>query len=96
MKPHSVIYPHPRYNLTFKCDLDIRRDLYGNVILSGGTTIFPDIADCMEKELTSLSPSSMRVRKYSVLIGASIFASLSTFQNLWCLKQQYDESGLRS
>ncbi|KAG2369607.1 hypothetical protein BDR07DRAFT_1476721 [Suillus spraguei] len=49
------------YNLTFKCDLDIRRDLYGNVILSGGTTIFPDIADCMEKELTSLSPSSMRI-----------------------------------
>ena len=32
-------------------------------------------------------------RKYSVWIGGSILASLSTFQNLWCSKQEYDESG---
>ncbi len=89
-----------RYNSIFKCDLDIRRDLYGNVVLSGGTTMFPGIADRMQKELTSLSPSSMKVkivappeRKYSVWIGGSILASLSTFQNLWCSKQEYDESG---
>jgi actin len=89
-----------RYNSIFKCDLDIRRDLYGNVVLSGGTTMFPGIADRMQKELTSLSPSSIKVkivappeRKYSVWIGGSILASLSTFQNLWCSKQEYDESG---
>ncbi|KAI0301946.1 actin 1 [Multifurca ochricompacta] len=88
------------YNSIFKCDLDIRRDLYGNVVLSGGTTMFPGIADRMQKELTSLSPSSIKVkivappeRKYSVWIGGSILASLSTFQNLWCSKQEYDESG---
>ena len=34
-----------------------------------------------------------RKRKYSVWIGGSILASLSTFQNLWCSKQEYDESG---
>ncbi|CAE7216626.1 unnamed protein product [Rhizoctonia solani] len=88
------------YNSIFKCDLDIRRDLYGNVVLSGGTTMYPGIADRMQKELTSLSPASMKVkivappeRKYSVWIGGSILASLSTFQNLWCSKQEYDESG---
>ncbi|KAG8900691.1 actin, partial [Tulasnella sp. 408] len=82
------------------CDLDIRRDLYGNVVLSGGTTMYSGIADRMQKELTSLSPASMKVkivappeRKYSVWIGGSILASLSTFQNLWCSKQEYDESG---
>ena len=32
-------------------------------------------------------------RKYSVWIGGSILASLSTFQNAWCSKQEYDESG---
>ncbi len=91
--------PH-RYNSIFKCDLDVRRDLYGNVVLSGGTTMFPGIADRMQKELTALSPASMKVkivappeRKYSVWIGGSILASLSTFQNLWCSKQEYDESG---
>ena len=50
-----------RYNSIYKCDLDIRRDLYGNVVLSGGTTMFPGIADRMQKELTSLSPASMKV-----------------------------------
>ena len=24
-----------------KCDVDIRKDLYANVVLSGGTTMFP-------------------------------------------------------
>jgi actin beta/gamma 1 len=96
----ALFFPTNSYNSIFKCDLDIRRDLYGNVVLSGGTTMFPGIADRMQKELTSLSPSSMKVkivappeRKYSVWIGGSILASLSTFQNLWCSKQEYDESG---
>ncbi|KAF8636791.1 hypothetical protein AX14_010420 [Amanita brunnescens Koide BX004] len=48
------------YNSIFKCDLGIRRDLYGNVVLSGGTTMFPGIADRMQKELTALAPSSVK------------------------------------
>uniref|UniRef100_J3M7K7 Histone H2A/H2B/H3 domain-containing protein n=1 Tax=Oryza brachyantha TaxID=4533 RepID=J3M7K7_ORYBR len=77
------------YNSIMKCDVDIRKDLYGNVVLSGGSTMFPGIADRMSKEITSLAPSSMKVkviappeRKYSVWIGGSILASLSTFQQL--------------
>ncbi|KAJ1726012.1 actin [Coemansia biformis] len=88
------------YNSIFKCDLDTRRELYGNIVLSGGSTMFPGIADRMQKEVTALAPSSMKVkiiappeRKYSVWIGGSILASLSTFQNLWVSKQEYDESG---
>ncbi|CAE6533005.1 unnamed protein product [Rhizoctonia solani] len=88
------------YNSIMKCDLDVRRDLAGNIVLSGGTTMYPGIADRMQKELTVLLPSSTKVkivappeRKYSVWIGGSILASLSTFQNLWCSKQEYDEAG---
>src|ERR1700760_4115468 len=62
--------------------------------------MYPGISDRMQKEITALAPSSMKVkiiappeRKYSVWIGGSILASLSTFQNLWCSKQEYDESG---
>ncbi|KAJ7598844.1 actin family [Mycena floridula] len=83
-----------------KCDLDIRRDLYNNIVLSGGTTMFPGMAERMQKEITSLAPSNVRVkviappeRKYSVWIGGSILASLSTFQNMWITNQEYDESG---
>ena len=62
--------------------------------------MYPGISDRMQKEITALAPSSMKVkiiappeRKYSVWIGGSILASLSTFQQMWISKQEYDESG---
>ncbi|CAI5489977.1 unnamed protein product [Closterium sp. Naga37s-1] len=77
-----------------------RKDLYGNIVLSGGTTMFPGIADRMTKEVTALAPSTMKIkvvappeRKYSVWIGGSILASLSTFQQMWIAKSEYDEAG---
>mmetsp|Transcript_23315 Transcript_23315/g.21205 ORF Transcript_23315/g.21205 Transcript_23315/m.21205 type:complete len:377 (+) Transcript_23315:48-1178(+) len=88
------------YQTIMKCDVDIRRDLYANIVLSGGTTMFPGIAERMTKELTSLAPNTMKIkvvappeRKYSVWIGGSILASLSTFQQMWISKAEYDESG---
>merc|ERR1712228_12364 len=88
------------YNSIMKCDVDIRKDLYANTVLSGGTTMYPGIADRMQKEITNLAPSTMKIkiiappeRKYSVWIGGSILASLSTFQQMWISKQEYDESG---
>jgi actin len=88
------------FNSIGKCDIDIRKDLYGNVVMSGGTTMFEGIAERVTKELTNLAPNSMKVkvvappeRKYSVWIGGSILASLSTFQQMWISKQEYDESG---
>merc|ERR1712110_98846 len=78
------------YNSIMKCDVDIRKDLYANTVLSGGTTMYPGIADRMQKEITALAPPE---RKYSVWIGGSILASLSTFQQMWISKQEYDECG---
>jgi actin-related protein len=83
-----------------KCDIDVRKDLYGNVVMSGGTTMFPGIPERLSKELTSLAPSSMKIkvvappeRKFSVWIGGSILSSLSTFQAMWITRSEYDESG---
>merc|ERR1711909_135453 len=83
-----------------KCDVDVRKDLYGNIVLSGGTTMFAGIGERMTKELTALAPSTMKIkvvappeRKYSVWIGGSILSSLSTFQQMWISKGEYDESG---
>jgi len=88
------------FQTIMKCDVDIRRDLYANVVLSGGTTMFTGIGERMTKELTALAPSTMKIkvvappeRKYSVWIGGSILASLSTFQQMWISKAEYDESG---
>jgi len=88
------------FQTVMKCDIDIRRDLYANIVMSGGTTMFPGIAERMTKELTALAPSTMKIkvvappeRKYSVWIGGSILPSLSTFQSMWISKAEYDESG---
>merc|ERR1712083_146276 len=35
------------YNSIMKCDVDIRKDLYANTVMSGGTTMYPGIADRM-------------------------------------------------
>ena len=85
------------YNSIMKCDVDIRKDLYGNIVLSEGTSIYPGINTRLEKEMIQLAPPTMKIkvivppeRKYSVWIGGSILASLSTFQNMWITKEEYD------
>lgn len=88
------------FNSIMRCDVDIRRDLYQNTVLSGGTTMFPGMEKRMEVELARLAPPAVKVkitapveRKYSVWIGGSILSSLSSFQQMWIAKSEYDESG---
>jgi len=92
------------HKLTFssimKCDVDIRKDLYGNIVMSGGTTMYNGIPERVQQEVKALAPDSMTIkiiappeRKYSVWIGGSILSSLSTFEEMWIKKEEYDESG---
>jgi actin len=83
-----------------KCDIDVRRDLYANIVLSGGSTMFPGLPERLTKEMSNLAPSSVKPkviappeRKYSVWIGGSILSSLTTFQSMWISKREYDEAG---
>ncbi|KRZ16888.1 Actin -like protein [Trichinella zimbabwensis] len=83
-----------------KCDVDLRKQLYENVILSGGSTMFPGIGERMKKEIRMLGPDEVKVkihtlpeRQYLVWIGGSIMASLSTFQNMWIFYKDYEEYG---
>jgi len=96
----SVGIHETAYNSIMHSDLDIRKDLYANIVLSGGTTMFPGIADRMQKEISQLAPPTMKIkiiappeRKYSVWIGGSILASLSSFDSCWVTKTEYDECG---
>jgi len=88
------------YESIMKCDVDIRRDLYMNTVLSGGSTMFPGIDERLTHEMKQLAPASIKVkiiapaeRKYSVWIGGSILSSLSTFQEMWISRGEYDDAG---
>ena len=83
-----------------KCDADLRKELFGNIVMSGGTTMFNGISERFNKEIIALAPSTMKIkvvapaeRKYSVWIGGSILSSLSTFQTMWITKSEFEESG---
>ncbi|KAF3620866.1 actin [Capsicum annuum] len=63
-------------------DIDIRKDLFANIVLSGGTTMLRGIAERMSKEITALAPSSTTIevvalpkRKYRTWIGGSLITS---------------------
>lgn len=82
------------------CDIDIRKHYYANILISGGSTMFPGFTERLSKEFSALIPKNMLTkivaapeRKFWVWIGGSIVASLSTFQQRWITKQEYDEFG---
>ncbi|EKX30918.1 hypothetical protein GUITHDRAFT_83570 [Guillardia theta CCMP2712] len=83
-----------------KCDVDIRKDLYSNIVISGGTTMYKGLPERMQKEITNMAPPTMKVktvapeeRQYSVFVGAAILASLTTFQQMWISIDEYKDSG---
>jgi actin-related protein len=88
------------FNSIKKCDVEMRGEFYANIVLSGGTSMLPGMKERFLKELTALTPYKTPIkvvappeRKYSAWIGGSILASLSTFQEMWISKAQYDEVG---
>ena len=88
------------FNTIMACDVDIRKDLYANIVCSGGTTMFEGIAERLTKEVTALAPPTMSIkviappeRKYSVWIGGSILSALGTFQSMWITKAEYEDAG---
>ncbi|MFH4981545.1 hypothetical protein AB6A40_008254 [Gnathostoma spinigerum] len=81
-------------------DVDVRRDLFENIILSGGSSMFPGMPDRLQDNLISQVPENLEIkvvappeRKYSVWIGGSILASLSTFEEMWIDVKEYNEFG---
>lgn len=83
-----------------KCDMDIRQDLAGNIVLSGGTSCFPHLEDRLMSEVQMAAPQGLQVkvvapknRKFSVWIGGAIMASLQEFLPNWITKAEYDEIG---
>lgn len=88
------------YYSIMKCDVDIRKHLFGNIILTGGSTLFDGINKRLEYEIQQLASSNNRIevlhpneRKYSVWLGGSILGALSTFQSMWITEAEYNEEG---
>ncbi|KAF7239366.1 Actin-related protein T2 [Varanus komodoensis] len=83
-----------------KCDPSIRRDLYGNMLLAGGSSLFPGLDERVFKELENQVPQGVPIkvisppdRWFSTWIGGSIITSMSTFKQMWVTATDYREYG---
>ncbi|KFO85443.1 Alpha-centractin, partial [Buceros rhinoceros silvestris] len=86
-----------------KSDMDLRRTLFSNIVLSGGSTLFKGFGDRLLSEVKKLAPKDVKIRisapqerLYSTWIGGSILASLDTFKKMWASKKEYEEDGARA
>jgi len=83
-----------------RTDLDLRKTLYGNIVLAGGSTLFPGFGDRLLNEVKHLAPKDIKIkisappeRKYSTWMGGSILASLTTFKRMWISADEWEEDG---
>lgn len=86
-----------------RVDVDVRRELYGSILLTGGTAGFTALRERLEKEVADIAPPMAKVkvvcptnaveRRYSTWIGGSILASLGSFQQMWMSRKEYQEHG---
>lgn len=86
--------------------MDLRKSLFGNIVLSGGSTLTKGFGDRLLHELQRLAVKDMRIkifappeRKYSTWIGGSILAGLSTFRRVshresFCQTFPYTDRGI--
>jgi actin beta/gamma 1 len=84
-----------------RCDCDIRRDLYANIVLAGGNTMFDGFAERIEKELIRLAPATMDIkvvappnRKDAAWFGGSILGSDEIFKRMVITRAEYNDGGV--
>ena len=87
-------------NCVSKCDNEIQKQLYQNIVLSGGNTLFQGMQLRLQNEMKKLDTNNYNTelivpneRKYSTWIGGSIFSTLSLFDDMCISKEEYDETG---
>ena len=94
--------PMQMYNSIMKCENDIRKDLYSNIILAGGNTLLNDFHERIHQEIQCLAPNSLiqklkviaqNERKYTAWIGGALISGLQNFQANWVTHAEYQEAG---
>ncbi|GAB1737387.1 hypothetical protein NU219Hw_g1532t1 [Hortaea werneckii] len=82
-----------------RTDMDLRKALFGNIVLSGGSTMIKGFGDRLLHEVQRLAVKDMRIkifappeRLYSTWIGGSILAGLSTFRKMYVSIDDWHEN----
>lgn len=92
---HTMIY-----DSILRCTMDIRRPLFENILLAGGSTLFPGLEERVHNEIQTLAPGTVKVkiiapndRHFAAWIGGSILTGLESFREMWITSVDYKEFG---
>ncbi len=89
-----------------KCDPQLQQDLFGCILLSGGSTMFPGLPERLQKELVKLAPEELKdkvavralsptMAKHSAWVGGSLLGSMSGFDSMCISRSEYVALGPR-
>jgi len=85
-----------------KSNSDIRKEIFSNVVLAGGNTLFENFQGRMKNELLELAPVKTPInviankeRQYSSWIGGSVIGNMDTFQFLCITRKDYEDTGAK-
>jgi actin-related protein 3 len=85
--------------------IDYRRGLYSNIVLSGGSTMFPNFGSRLEHEVSGLiakdgknAPqvnvkSNPEIQRFAVWYGAAALSQAPSFKDLLLSRKEYEERG---
>jgi len=83
-----------------RTDIEVRKTLYSQAVLSGGSTMFQGMGERLLNEVRKTAPKDIKIRisapperHLSTWKGGSILATLATFKKMWVSKEEYDEEG---
>jgi len=95
---HEIIF-----DAIMACDIDVRKDMIENIVVTGGSSLFPGLKERVEKEVNDmLADAGIKLkanvitpenRQYAVWIGCSRLASLPEFQRSWIEREEYEREG---
>ena len=85
-----------------KCeDSDVKREMYANIVLCGGTTMLKGFPERIAKEMIRLAPADTKVhviadrdRNYRAWLGGSVLAHLETFPQRVITRWEFEEEGV--
>ena len=83
-----------------KCDVDIRKALCANIVVTGGNTLFEGFVDRLKKDIVNFLPnpypvhiSALPDRQYGAWHGGAKFAQRETFLQESVSREELDEFG---
>lgn len=89
------------YESYMKCDVGIWFAMWNNLVICGGSTMFPGMAARLNKEMMALGPRKGKIKiidpgdakSFLAWIGGSILSSLDTYSSMWITKEEFEAAG---